>query len=111
MRAIVKNAIERPNTILPINFFTFFVRPWSVTYGTFVNSAPDLRYLRGHFWFESEPVFTEIDALDDLPFEEFIACLHVRDVEIGEHVRDGCQRLVHPRVPEIEDATTVRLQI
>src|SRR5439155_21852272 len=51
---------------------------------------------------ESESVFLYLDPLDDLPAEHLIARLHVREIQIREHVRKKGQERVAHAVPEID---------
>jgi len=46
--------------------------------------------------------------LDEFAFENFVAGLHVGEVEIGRHVRQEREELVAEGVPEIQHAVFVR---
>ena len=52
--------------------------------------------------------FLEGYGLDEFAFENFVAGLHVGEVEIGCHVRQEGEELVAEGVPEIQHAVLVR---
>ena len=72
--------------------------------GDFVDPEFPLRALHHDFRFEPKPVRANRDALEKIGAENFVTGLHVREVEIAEHVRDQGQPLVDHRVPEQQDA-------
>ena len=61
------------------------------------------RHLGRHLRLESEAVALEANSLDDLAAEDFVADLHVGQVQVGQHVREEREPLVRQRMPEIED--------
>ena len=54
------------------------------------------------FRFEAETVLLDWDALDDLAPEHLITGFHIRQVQVGEHVREQREESVAHTVPEIE---------
>ncbi len=72
--------------------------------GDFIDADTATGDLGGNLGFEAEAVFLDGDALDDLASKSFVAGLHVREVEVGEHVGEKGEEAVADRVPEIEDA-------
>ena len=52
---------------------------------------------------KSKTVFLDLNLLDDLAFENFVAGFHVREIEISGDVAKQRQNPVSDRAPEIED--------
>ncbi len=76
--------------------------------GHFVDAHSLLGYLGGHLRFDPEPVLFEIESLKDTFAEDFIACFHIGQVEVGEHVREQGQEFITNRVPEIQHPVCLR---
>ena len=72
--------------------------------GDFVNADAFFRELGGDFGLESEAVLLDRDGLEDFAPHGFVAGLHIREVEVGEHVREQGQEFVPHGVPEIQHA-------
>ena len=76
--------------------------------GDFVDAGAGVGDLGDDLGFDAEAVFLEGDGLDQFAFENFVAGLHVGEVEIGRHVRQESEKLVAEGVPEVEHAVFVR---
>ncbi len=74
-----------------------------ITDGHFVDSKTKTRDLRGELRFDTKPIFFEGKTLKDLPPENFVASLHVGEVQVGEHVAQRGERMVADRMPIIKD--------
>src|SRR5262249_21331193 len=75
----------------------------------FVNAPlrPALGDFGGYFRFEAEAIRFQIEALQDFSAENFIASLHIGEVEVGEHIRKRRQNTVGDRGPIVKDAMIV----
>src|SRR6516165_4858853 len=104
----MKDTVKCPDTILPINFLT---GSRSKADCAFIDPAPRLSNFCSHLRLEAKPIFSKINSLDDFPPKQLIAGLHVGYVEIGEQIRNKCQCLIHPSVPEIKYTSRLRLQV
>ncbi len=76
--------------------------------GDFVDAGAGAGDLGDDLGFDAKTVFLEGNGLDQLALENFVARLHVGEVEIGRHVRQEGEELVAERVPEIQHAVFVR---
>ena len=106
--AVFEDAAEGAEAVFPADFFAFGVGAAVVGNGDFVDACAGAGDLGDEFGLDTEAVFLEGDGLDQLAFENFVAGLHVGEVEIGCHVRQEGEELVAERVPEVEHAVLVR---
>ena len=67
-----------------------------------------LRDLGGYFRLESKPILFDRDPGEQLPLESLVSRFHVREIQVGEHVRKERQQLVSKRMPEEEHAMRPR---
>jgi len=104
----ILNTTESAETILPADFLPFGIGPAVVGDGDLVDARTRLGRLRHDLGFKAEAVFLNFDRLDEFASKRFVAGLHVREVEIGRHVRQEREELVAERVPEIQHAVLVR---
>ena len=88
--------------------FSFGVGASVVGDGDFVDASAGAGDLGDDLGFEAEALFLEGYGLDEFAFENFVAGLHVGEVEIGRHVRQESEELVAEGVPEIQHAVLVR---
>src|SRR5215472_15401161 len=110
-RTVMEDTVEGPDTIFPLNFLTFLYGPRSKADCTFIDPASRLSNFCSHLRLEAKTVFSKINSLNDFPPKQLIASLHVGYIEIGEQIRNKCQGLIHPSVPEIKYTSGLRFQI
>ena len=102
--SVFKDAPDRAHPVLPGDLLPLGVRAARVTDPHLVDPAAHPRHLGGHLRLEAEPVLLDSDLPDDLAAKGLVACLHVGQVDVGEHVRQGGEELVPHRVPVDEDS-------
>src|SRR3989304_9552952 len=93
---------EGCDTVLPVYLLAFLVGAPRVRDGRLVDAAPLLCYLCRYLGLEAEPVRFEPYVAGHLRPEGLVSRLHVREVQVGEHVREECEHLVSYHVPEEE---------
>src|SRR5579884_1527258 len=107
--AIAQNAVEGVEGVLESNLFAFLVSAAGVADGDLID-APErfsgtlARNLGRYLRLETEAIGFQLDVVQHFAAEYFVARLHVRQVQISEHVGQRRQRLVGDVVPEIEHA-------
>ena len=106
--AVFEDAADGADAVFPADFFAFGVGAAVVGNGDFVDAGAGAGDLGDDLGFEAEALFRDGDGLDQLAFENFVAGLHVREVEIRCHVRQEGEELVAEGVPEIQHAVLVR---
>ncbi len=107
-QAVFQDAADGADAVFPADFFAFGVGAAVVGDGDFVDAGAGAGDLGDELGFDAEAVFLELYGLDEFAFENFVAGLHVREVEIGRHVRQEGEELVAEGVPEIEYAVLMR---
>jgi len=65
-------------------------------------------YLGGYFRLESKAILLNCYPLYYFPPENFVAGLHIGEVEICEHVRKEREEIISHRVPEVKYAMGLR---
>src|SRR6266545_788338 len=107
---VAHDAVERLQRVFQADFLALFVRSARIAHRNLVNAprgAALLGDLRGDLRLEAEAVRLELNALQHLAAENLVAGLHVRQVQVREHVRQRRQHLVGDVVPEVQDAVTL----
>src|SRR3990170_6131878 len=82
---VFQDAPDGPHPVLPVDFLPLRVRSTGVADSDFVDPATHPRHLGGHLWLKSETVLLDPDLTDNFSTEDFIARLHVRQIDIGKH--------------------------
>ena len=95
---------QRLQAVLPADLLAFLVRPAVIADGHFVDAEFPLGALHDDLRLEAEAVGADGDALQQIGAEDLVAGLHVRQVQIAEHVGDQRQALVDHGVPEGQHA-------
>lgn len=67
-----------------------------------MDSAIKLCNFGSNFRFETEAVFADSDFIENGFSEYLVTGLHIREINIGEHIGDKRQKSVSHRMPEIE---------
>jgi len=70
----------------------------------FVDAAAHLGDLHGHFGLEAEASGLDLDLFDHVGLEDFVADLHVGEVEVREHVGEKSEGLIAHVMPEEENS-------
>lgn len=99
---VFDDAPEGAESVLPIDLLAFGVRPAGVGNGDFEDANAGVGDLGGDFRFKTEAVFLDVDRLDDVTPEHFVAGLHVGETEVGGHVRQQGEQAVPHGMPEVE---------
>src|SRR5439155_26542241 len=94
------DATDRTDAVLPGDLLPRFIIPPVIRHGNFVNSTAEARDLEGELGLEPEAIRPEPQALEEVRPEDLVARLHVRKVEIREHVGECRQEPVPDIVPE-----------
>jgi hypothetical protein len=84
---VFEEDVKGADAVFPVYFFSFGVG--STVVGDAHLVEPDLFYFgefKGHLGFETEPVFGEMDLLDDLGAEDLVTGFHIREVEVAQHI-------------------------
>jgi len=76
--------------------------------GDFVDADATLGELGGDLRFETETIFFDRDGLKDFPTHSFVACLHIREIQISEHIGHEREEAIAHGVPEVEHAVFLR---
>src|SRR5918993_1875845 len=97
---------NRLHPVFPGDLLPFLVAAAVISHTNLINPKPraHLGDLGGHLGLEAEPVALDVDPVDHVLAEHLVADLHVRQVQVGEHVAHGRQEPVAHRVPEVEHA-------
>jgi hypothetical protein len=93
------------DAVLPPNLLAFGIGAAGITDADLVNSAAKLGNLGRNLGLETKAILFESDTLDDLPSKDFVASLHIREIEIAEHIRKRRQYAVAQRMPVVQHAT------
>src|SRR6185312_17549866 len=102
--AILQHMEQGGHAVLPADFLALFVGAAVISDGHFVNPAAQPGYLDGDFGLKSEAVGTQVDGLQYLAAEGFVAHFHVVEVEVAKQVAEEGQKAIGLEVPEIEHA-------
>ena len=100
-------AHDRPeggDGVLPADLLALFVRAPVVGDGHFEDAVAAPRHFRRELRLDAEAARLDGHGLDDLAAEHLVAGLHVRQIEVREHVGGQRQEAVADRVPEVQDA-------
>lgn len=101
---VFEDAPDGADAVFPGDFFALLVAAAVVADGDFVDDGAAAGEFGGDFDFEAEAFFLEVEGLDALAFEEFVADLHVGEVDVGHHVGEGGEEAVADVVPVVDDA-------
>jgi hypothetical protein len=93
-----------PHAVAPADLLALGVGAPAVGDADLVDPPAAAGNLRGELRLDAEAVLLDGDAFDDVAAEALVARLHVREVEVGEHVGQQRERPVAERVPEVQDA-------
>src|ERR1041385_1471478 len=103
-KTIADDAPKSLDAIFPGDFLTFFISASRIGNGHFVDAPIPFCDFGGNFRLESEAIGPELDALEDLAAENFVARLHIGEFQVGENVRKQREEFVGDIMPEIVDA-------
>ena len=89
--------MDGAEAVFPADFLAFLVGSSIVGDAHFIDAdAFETGDFGGHFGLEAETLLLEVYALDDICPEQFIAGLHVGEVQVGEHVGQESEEAVAP---------------
>src|SRR5436190_20666530 len=106
-KVVFDDAVDRTEAVLVADLLSLFIGPAMVGDADLVDSRAAPGQLGGDFRLEAEPVFLDLDRLDELAAECLIAGFHVREIQVGEHVGKKRQESVPDAVPEVEVAMRI----
>src|SRR5579863_9753679 len=101
---VLPDAPESAHAVAPADLLSFGVSSPVIGDPDLVDAGPRLGDLGRDLWFEPEAILPDHDPLNQLAPEGFVSGFHVREIEVGRHVRTHGQKLVADRMPEIENA-------
>src|SRR5437762_3023439 len=101
---VLDESAERGEAVLQPDLLALRLRPPEVGDRHFEDSEPGASHLDGELGVDAEPLRFEVERRNDPPMERLVAGRHVRQVQIGEDVRDQGQEPVSDGVPEELDA-------
>ena len=97
-----KDAIEGGHAILPSDLLPLGVGAPVVTDREFVDSSLRLCQAGSHLGFETETVGRQRQSLQEIRMDNLIAGLHIREVEVREHVAQQGEETIAHHVPKEE---------
>ena len=100
---VFENAPQCSDAILPTDLLALLVGSTSVRDSYLIDAGPQPGDLRSDLRLEPESIFFNHNLLNEVAAEEFVAYLHVSEIEVREHVGEERQELVPHGVPEIQD--------
>ena len=106
-KIVFSDGPECAETVAPANFFPLGVGATVVTDTNLIDHGAGTRDLGGDLGLKAEAIFLDLDFLNYLATENFVAGLHVGEVEISRHVGEQRKDFVADHVPEVDDAVGV----
>ena len=100
IQIVFDGAIEPSHSILPGDLFALCIGTTKVRNGNFIDVPSRLCYFGRHLGFKSKPIFLQVNGSQDLSLERLVASPYIRQIEIGQHVRDESEKFISDRVPE-----------
>src|SRR5207237_8241216 len=91
---------QRRDTIAPGDLLAFAVGPAAVRDGQLPDAGARLGQPCRELHFDSEALRPERQTLEEVGPDQLVARLHVRQVQVGEHVGDEREEVVADGVPE-----------
>jgi hypothetical protein len=104
---VTHHAVQRAEPILRANLLALGVGTSCVRHAHLVDAQPHPRDARDDFGLETKPLLAQVHLLQDLAAEHLVTGLHVREVQIREHVRQQRQEPVADRMPEVQHAVRI----
>src|SRR6185503_8012788 len=101
---VLDDAVDGTKPVPVTYFLALGVGAAVVRDADLVDANAELGHLGGDLGLEAEAILLDLDGLDDAAAKRLIACLHVREVQVREHVREEREEAVSQAVPEIEHA-------
>ena len=102
---ILQDAVNRPYAVAPADLLSFLVRPTLI--GDSYLEDPetlDLRKLGGDLGLEAKAIRLDRDPLNHFTSKDLVAGLHVGQVQVGGHVREGREKPISQTVPVVQHA-------
>ena len=100
---VLDDAVNRNNPVAPSYFLALFIGSSVVGDTHLVDTATESGNLCCNLRFKAKAVLLYLYVLDDFSPEDLVASLHVREVEVGEHIGEQGQEAIANPVPEIKD--------
>jgi hypothetical protein len=101
---VAKDRPEGHDPVRPADLLAFPVGSSGVRDRHLVDPGVHLGKLGGELRFHAEAARPDGDALDDVGAEDLVARLHVREVQVRDHVGEEGEELVRDVMPEVQDA-------
>ena len=99
---ILDDTPDGADAVFPIDLLALGVGAPVVGDSDFVEADTLLGELGGDFRLKTETVFLDGDGLQNFPPHGLVACLHIRKIEIGEHIGHEREEAIAHGVPEVE---------
>src|SRR5690349_16801205 len=97
---VSKNVKERRQSVAPRDLLSFRVGAAAVRNWKLPDARARLRQPGRQLDFDTEALRPERQPLHEVGPDQLVARLHVREVQVGEHVGDEGEQVVADRVPE-----------
>jgi hypothetical protein len=94
---------EGSDAISPTDLLPLSICPPMVGDGDLINAAAEFGHLHSDLRLKAEAARADLDTLEDLRPEGFIAHLHVSQIQIGHHVTEGGEEAIAGKMPEVQD--------
>ena len=101
--AVFQDTHDGADAVFPSDLFTFVVRTAIVGDGDFIDHPVLLGDFRGDFRLKAKAVFFNFNLLQHLFFEDPVADLHIGEIEVGHHVRQGGEKAIAEVVPVVDE--------
>ena len=85
-KRILDDTPDGADAVFPIDLLALGVGAPVVGDSDFVDADTLLGELGGDLRLESKAIFLDRDGLNDFPPHGLVACLHIREIQIGEHI-------------------------
>ena len=97
---VSKDGVEGDKSVSPGDFLSVLVASPGIGDRHLVDAPVALRHFHRHFRLEPETVRFQLDSLEHIPAKHLIACLHVRQIQIGDHVGKKSEKFIADIVPK-----------
>src|SRR6185369_1756868 len=102
VQVVFQDAIQRSKAVLGSDLLAFSVGTPSIGNTHLVDAKAHVRNFRHDFRLETEAVFFDRNRLNHLSTEYLITGLHIRQIQVREHVGQQSQKAIAHGVPKIK---------
>ncbi len=106
-KSVLDDTAQGTHPISPLDFFPFSVSAATIRNTNFIYPGVQFCNLGSQLGFQTKSTLLDGYLLYYFLPEDLIARFHVREIEVGQHIRKQCQGFIPHHVPEIEDTMRV----